>query len=163
MKQVLQSSLGSSVDSLTVTKTKVDKKPALEARATLGVTGVDGSATTAHATIILVKTKRGVIDLDYTSATRPMWTPPGRRSAPASTSPDAPDGDRSGAVVGHQGQHRFAVAVGLHRPDAGHVEQRAGGAGRAVAMAASVVLGKITYAGALAARDWRRRQSTSAS
>ena len=71
VKRNLQSSLGTNVDSLTVKKVKVDKTPALEAGATIRITGADGSPITAYATILFVNTKKGVIDLDYTGSAPP--------------------------------------------------------------------------------------------
>jgi hypothetical protein len=75
VKQSLASELGSSVQSLTVKKIRVDKTPALEADATLALQSVDGTPTTAYATIYLIKTKKGVVDFDYTGALPPTSDP----------------------------------------------------------------------------------------
>jgi hypothetical protein len=67
VKQNLQSSLGTNVDSLSVKKVKIAKTRALEADATLKLNGANGAPISAYATLFFLATKRGVMDLDYTS------------------------------------------------------------------------------------------------
>jgi hypothetical protein len=72
VEQSLRASLGSDlIKSLSVAPTKVDGRSSLRARAKLGFTALDGKPGTAYATILLVPTKRGVVDLDYTGTVRP--------------------------------------------------------------------------------------------
>jgi hypothetical protein len=69
VKASLESSLGSSTGPITVTKVKVDGASALRADTTVSVNGLDGTKTTAYAVLYFIPTKKGIIDLDYTSGT----------------------------------------------------------------------------------------------
>ena len=69
VEAALRSELGSNVTSLTSGKVKVAGKQAVEVDATVPVNTLDGSSLDAYVTILLVPTKKGVMDLDYTSST----------------------------------------------------------------------------------------------
>jgi hypothetical protein len=75
VKSSLASSLGASAGPITVAKLKVDGVAALRADTTLNINTLDGTKTTAYATMFYVPTKKGVINLDYTSGTAPEANP----------------------------------------------------------------------------------------
>jgi hypothetical protein len=71
VEAALKSSLGSAASSLIAHKVKLAGVAAVEADAVLNVNAADGTPFTAYATIYFLPTKKGVIDVDYTSATAP--------------------------------------------------------------------------------------------
>jgi hypothetical protein len=69
VESALRSELGSNVTSLSSRKVKVGGKTAVEVDATAPVNTSDGNSLDAYVTLLLVPTKKGVMDLDYTSST----------------------------------------------------------------------------------------------
>ncbi len=69
VEAALRQSLGSNVTSLSAHKVKIAGVNAIEADADLTITDARGQPLNAYATILLVPTKQGLMDLDYTSGT----------------------------------------------------------------------------------------------
>ena len=69
VESALRSELGSNLRSLTSRKVKVGGKTAVEVDASVPVNTLDGNSVDAYVTLLLVPTKKGVMDLDYTSST----------------------------------------------------------------------------------------------
>ena len=69
VEAVLKSALGSNVASLDAHKVKIAGVGAVEADAILKINAADGTPITAYATIYFLPTKKGVVDIDYTSVT----------------------------------------------------------------------------------------------
>jgi hypothetical protein len=67
----LKAAMGDAVASLDAHKAKIAGVGVVEADAILKLVGADGSPTMAYATIYFLPTKKGVIDIDYTSGTPP--------------------------------------------------------------------------------------------
>jgi hypothetical protein len=69
VEAALRGSLGSNVTSLSAHKVKIAGVHAVEADADLTITDAGGQPLNAYASIFLVPTKQGLMDLDYTSGT----------------------------------------------------------------------------------------------
>src|SRR5262249_28379065 len=71
VEAALTAQLGSSASGLHAHKVKVGGVGAVEADATLSLKDAAGTPITAYATVYFLPTKKGVVDLDYTSGTLP--------------------------------------------------------------------------------------------
>jgi len=71
VEAALKAAMGNSVGSLNARKAKIAGVGVVEADAILKIAAADGSPTNAYASIYFVPTKKGVIDIDYTSGTPP--------------------------------------------------------------------------------------------
>jgi hypothetical protein len=67
----LRSALGDAVESLSARRLRIAGVVAVEADATLKITSLADTSTTAYATIYFLPTKKGLMDIDYTSGTPP--------------------------------------------------------------------------------------------
>jgi hypothetical protein len=71
LEAALKAQMGTVLASLTAHRVKIAGVGAVQADAILEINGADGAETMAYATIYFLPTKKGVIDIDYTSGTPP--------------------------------------------------------------------------------------------